>query len=158
MQFYNMAYIFLLLSSMYSPPFPHPHRYKHEQYGCCHKKQLIEIYPIWQSRFKKIPRKSNHNREWSCMTLSFAVPCQHIRIKIRESKMKRKRFSRVDWQVSLLLSILLVYLEFHFFNQQPYLLLFYFRQSYASRRKYAQLCGTRTDARSILGNQYKRKI
>ena len=31
----------------------HPHRYKHEQYGCCHKKQLIEIYPIWQSRFKK---------------------------------------------------------------------------------------------------------
>ncbi len=80
MQFYNMAYIFLLLSSMYSPPFPHPHRYKHEQYGCCHKKQLIEIYLMWQFRFKKIPRKSNHNREWSCMTLSFAVPCQHIRI------------------------------------------------------------------------------
>ena len=66
---------------------------KFEQYGCCHKKQLIEIYPIWQSRFKKIPRKSNHNREWSCMTLSFAVPCQHIRINDIKNK-RRNRWKR----------------------------------------------------------------
>lgn len=72
--------------------------------------------------------------------------------------MKRKRFSRVDWQVSLSSKYSSGFIwNFHFFNQQPYLLLFYFRQSYASRRKYAQLCGTRTDARSILGNQYKRR-
>ena len=94
MQFYNMAYIFLLLSSIYSPPFPHPHRYKHEQYGCCHKKQLIEIYLMWQFRFKKIPRKSNHNREWSCMTLSFAIPCQHIRINDIKNQ-RRNRWKRI---------------------------------------------------------------
>ena len=58
--------------------------------------------------------------------------------------MKRKRFSRVDWQVSLLLSILLVLFGISIFLTSSHIC-------------YAQLCGTRTDARSILGNQYKRR-
>lgn len=90
----NRLLIAGILSSIYSPPFPHPHRYKHEQYGCCHKKQLIEIYLMWQFRFKKIPRKSNHNREWSCMTLSFAIPCQHIRINDIKNQ-RRNRWKRI---------------------------------------------------------------
>jgi len=74
--------------------------------------------------------------------------------------MKRKRFSRVDWQVSLLLSILLVLFGISIFLTSSHICYYSILDSLTHRvenRKYAQLCGTRTDARSILGNQYKRR-